>query len=160
MTIGTMNKSPGEPLLKRLTRSQFEGLIPHAGRMCLIDSVEFWNADSITCLSTRYQDKSNPLRSQDGLSSLHLLEYGAQAMAIHGGLLNSLATRGMLAALRNVQLYIDTTEEITGPITIKAIAKANSSHAAVYNFQVLDTNNSVLVEASATVINQFNDSSV
>lgn len=75
-------------------------------------------------------------------------------MAIHGGLLNSSATGGVLAALRNVKLYIDSTEGMGGPIRITAVAKANSAHAAVYNFQVSDMDDTVLVEARATVINQ------
>ncbi|MGH8553666.1 MAG: hypothetical protein ACRERS_10260, partial [Methylococcales bacterium] len=129
-------------------------LIPHSGRMCLIDSVEFWDERSIVCLSGTHLNQSNPLRTNGELSSIHLLEYGAQAMAIHGGLLNGSATRGMLAALRNVRLYVERADNLSAWIRIAAIAEANSAHAAIYNFEVSDLDGSVLVEARATVINQ------
>lgn len=137
-----------------LSRAQFEPLIPHSGRMCLIDSVEFWDDRSIYCLSGTHRDPGNPLRMNGALSSIHLLEYGAQAMAIHGGLLNSAATRGMLAALRDVRLYVDTAETLGAQIRITAIAAATSDHAAVYRFEVAELDGSRLVEARATVINR------
>jgi predicted hotdog family 3-hydroxylacyl-ACP dehydratase len=121
--------------------------------MCLIDSVEFWDEHSIECLSRTHLDRLNPLRTNGELSSIQLLEYGAQAMALHGGLLNCSASRGRLAAFRNVQLYVDTLENPSGSIRITAIAEGNSSNTAVYRFEVSDQNGSVLVAARATVIN-------
>ncbi|MGH8550189.1 MAG: hypothetical protein ACRERU_16620 [Methylococcales bacterium] len=138
----------------RLNRAQFEALIPHSGRMCLIDSVEFWDDRSIYCLSGTHRQQSNPLRTRGELSSIHLLEYGVQAMAIHGALLNSSATRGMLAALRNVRLYIESAETLSAPIRITASAVANSAHTAIYHFEVADSDGSLLVEARATAINR------
>lgn len=155
MITGKMNSSVfPDSLHSRLSRTQFEVLIPHSGRMCLIDTVEFWDDRSIYCLTGSHRQPSNPLRTNGELSSIHLLEYGAQAMAIHGGLLNSSATRGMLAALRNVRLHVETAETLSPQIRITAIAVANSPHAAVYNFEVAELDGSVLVEARATVINR------
>ncbi len=155
MITGKMDRSAGSEFPgSRLTRVQFEALIPHSGRMCLIDSVEFWDERSIVCLSGTHLKKSNPLRTDGELSSIHLLEYGAQAMAIHGGLLNSSATRSVLAALRNVRLYVERADNLSARIRITAIAQANSAHVALYNFKVSELDGSVLVEARATVINQ------
>lgn len=137
-----------------LSRAQFEALIPHSGGMCLIDWVEFWDERSIYCTSKTHLKKSNPLRARGELYSIHLLEYGAQAMAIHGGLLRGPATAGMLAALRNVRLYVDRADHINAPIRITATAVANSADTAIYNFEVSELNGSVLIEARATVINR------
>lgn len=137
-----------------LTRTQFEHLIPHAGGMCLIDLVEFWTNGSIYCLSRSHLNKSNPLRTNGELSSIHLLEYGAQAMAIHGGLLNRTASKGMLASFRNVQFNIDTVDTLTDPIRITAIAEANTGYAAAYRFEISELDSRILVEARATVVSQ------
>ncbi|MGH8474332.1 MAG: hypothetical protein ACRERS_10555 [Methylococcales bacterium] len=155
MITGKKNSEAIIPVVAtRLTRAQFQALIPHSGPMCLIDSVESWDEHSIVCLSGTHSNPSNPLRSNGELSSMHLIEYGAQAMAIHAGLLHSSAARGVLAALRNVRLYVDCAEHLSDQIQITAIVEAISDPVAVYNFEVSELGGPVLVEARATVINQ------
>jgi predicted hotdog family 3-hydroxylacyl-ACP dehydratase len=155
MIIGKTNKTAVPAGLRsRLSRSQFASLIPHSGRMCLIDSVEFWDDGSIDCLSGTHRDRSNPLRRNGELSVVHLLEYGAQAMAIHGGLLNGRAAPGMLAALRNVRLYIETAESLGALLRITAFTQAGVPNIAIYDFEVAEIDGRVLVEASATVVNR------
>ncbi len=122
--------------------------------MCLIDSVEYWDERSIDCLSGTHLEQSNPLRASGELSSIHLLEYGAQAVAIHGGLLNGLTTRGWLAAFRNVRLYVDTADHLAGRIRITAVAVAASAPTAIYHFTVSELDGAILAEARVTVIHQ------
>ncbi len=73
-------------------RQELEALIPHAGAMCLLDTVQNWDDRQIHCRSETHRNVANPLRFEGRLSALHLAEYGAQAMAIHGGLLCLLYT--------------------------------------------------------------------
>lgn len=120
--------------------------------MCLIDAVEFWDSHRIECLATSHLDEKNPLRAGGELGSIHLLEYGAQAMAIHNGLLKRCSTRGVLAALRNVRLYVDRLESLKDPLRISAIAEGNSFNTAVYGFEVRAFEGTLLVAARATVI--------
>ena len=136
-----------------LNKKQIERLIPHAGNMCLIDRVESWGADSIRCASNTHLDANNPLRLDGKLSSIHLLEYGAQAMAIHGGLLKQAATPGFLAAIRNVKIYIDSLDNIDSPIKINAIAEIKTDNGVIYHFNITDTDENPLLTARATVIN-------
>ena len=70
-----------------LAHAELEALIPHAGGMCLLDTVESWDAETIHCRSLSHLRADNPLREKGRLAALHLAEYGAQAMAVHGGLL-------------------------------------------------------------------------
>ena len=68
----------------QLTPSQ---LIPHAGSMCLLEQVVSWDQQGVVCSTQSHKSLANPLRSSDQLSAVHAVEYGAQAVAVHGGLL-------------------------------------------------------------------------
>ncbi len=137
---------------KRLNKAQFAHLIPHVGNMILIDTVDFWADKQIICRSRTHLDPANPLRLNNTLSSMHLIEYGAQAMAIHGGLLSGKSSPGFLAAARNVHFYIDDLSEITGDILINAHAELKLQNGAVYALSISDTQQRPLLDASATVI--------
>ena len=69
-----------------IDRARILQLVPHQGDMCLWDAVDAWDGDSIRLRSATHHDPAHPLRSGDRLRALHLCEYGAQAMAVHGGL--------------------------------------------------------------------------
>lgn len=116
-------------------------LVPQALRMCLLDAVEAWDDTSIRCTTRSHRDSLNPLRSEDQLSALHLCEYGAQAMAAHGGLLarrdrDAAAAPGMLAALRDVEFAVDRVDDIEGPLTVLARKKVAGDTGCLYDFQV------------------------
>lgn len=69
-----------------LSRERIERLLPHRGAMCLLDEVIEWAPRSIRCAASSHRDPANPLRGPLGLSSMAGIEYGAQAMALHGAL--------------------------------------------------------------------------
>ncbi len=132
-------------------------LIPHAGSMCLLEGVLDWNAGEIRCSALSHTDPANPLRSNAGLASVHLLEYGAQAMAVHGGLLaRESGTRvlpGYLAALRDVVLQQEFIDHITAPLTIHAQMIATLADSFMYRFSVI-AGDTELACARATVISR------
>ena len=74
--------------------------------MCLLDEIVAWDENAIHARSRSHQRTDNPLRSDDCLRAVHLCEYGAQAMAVHGGLLaraaGGSAAPGFLVSLRAV----------------------------------------------------------
>lgn len=116
-------------------------LIPHAGRMCLLDAVHAWDEQSIHCITCSHRDPHNPLRSHGRLAALHLCEYGAQAMAVHGGLLarrehGGKAVPGMLAALREVAFAVDRIDDIDGPLTVFARKMIAGPAGWLYAFEV------------------------
>ena len=139
---------------KKLNKTQIEQLIPHRGSMVLIDSVEYWEATKIQCSSNSHRLANNPLRLNGKLSAVHLLEYGAQAMAIHGGLLVESAQPGFLAAIRNVHFYTDSLDGIDSIITITATAELKNENGVIYKFNITDANQNLLLEARATVIHK------
>jgi predicted hotdog family 3-hydroxylacyl-ACP dehydratase len=97
-------------------------LIPHRDAMCLLDRVLEWDADHAVLAARSHRFADNPLRSGGRLRALHLCEYGAQAMAVHGGLAararGSRAQPGLLVSLREVTLHRQYLDDLTGELTI------------------------------------------
>ncbi len=133
-------------------QAQFAHLIPHAGTMMLIDQVSSWDTHNIHCISHTYLDNDNPLRLHNSLSAMHLIEYGAQTMAIHGGLLEGKSSPGFLAAVRGAHFHIDTLDTLAGELHITAKAELKIENGAVYSFRITDNQGILLLDARATVI--------
>ena len=137
---------------KTLTQAQFAHLIPHAGSMMLIDQVDSWNNKQINCITRSHLASDNPLRLNNSLSIMHLIEYGAQTMAIHGGLLSGKSSPGFLAAVRGAHFHIVTLDSITSSLHIEACAELKIENGAVYSFRITDAQDTLLLDARATVI--------
>jgi predicted hotdog family 3-hydroxylacyl-ACP dehydratase len=87
-------------------------LVPHAGEMCLLTRIVNVGERDIECVTDSHRSASNPLRRDGSLAAFHLAEYGAQAMAAHGGLKDPRAKErgGMLVSIRDlVRPSIDWT---------------------------------------------------
>ena len=108
-----------------IDKSEIRTLIPHAGSMCLLDQVQTWDDQSITCLSNTHHDTTNPLRRGGRLSAIHAFEYGAQAIAVHGGLraraAGETAGSGYLAALRDGHLHLQWLDDLRAPLQVHAV---------------------------------------
>ncbi len=137
---------------KPINQTQFAHLIPHAGSMMLIDQVDSWTDKQINCSTQSHLASDNPLRLNNSLSAMHLIEYGAQSMAIHGGLLSGKSSPGFLAAVRGAHFHIDNLDTITSPLHIEANAELKIENGAVYAFRITDSHNFLLLDARATVI--------
>jgi predicted hotdog family 3-hydroxylacyl-ACP dehydratase len=122
-------------------RAELMSLIPHQGSMCLLDGVLEWDDTRIRCVTGSHRDQANPLRRAGTLSSVHALEYGAQAMAAHGGLLarragNRLAG-GFLAAARDVRLNVARLDEVAQPLIVEAERMLADGGNLIYCFRLL-----------------------
>ncbi len=146
MITGKMN------LNQTLSQATFKNLMPHSELMLLIDRVESWTQEQIITRSCSHQNPDNPLRLAGVLSSLHLIEYGAQTMAIHCGLLTGKAPLGFLAAVKEASFYINSLDDVKSELIIKATSQLQSPKGAVYQFSVNDGDNQLLLTAQATVI--------
>ena len=135
-----------------LNKHDIAKLLPHSGSMCLIDQVIDWDEQHICCSSRSHLEHSNPLIEDGELSTIHLLEYGAQVIAIHGGLLSQKTVPGFLAAIRNARIHCHKLQEIHQELTINATAIGLTSDGAIYEFQISSAMD-MLIEARATIIN-------
>jgi predicted hotdog family 3-hydroxylacyl-ACP dehydratase len=146
MIIGKMNSD------KALEQSEFKHLVPHTGTMLLIDQVLNWDSHHITTRCVSHQNPDNPLRLNGQLSAVHLIEYGAQTMAVHCGLLTGCSHPGFLAAVRAAHFYIDELDSVKDALIIQATAELQLPNGAVYQFLVSDSENTLLLDARATVV--------
>lgn len=94
---------------KTLNHDEIAARIPHAGSMCLLDAVQSWDAISIDCTATSHTSMNHPLRVQEILPALTLVEYAAQAMAVQSSLLRASSdggpAQGRLVSVRQVELF-------------------------------------------------------
>lgn len=119
-------------------------LVPHAGRMALLDTLQAWDATTIRCTATGHTAPDHPLRSAGGLLAPAAIEYAAQAAALHGGLTaaasgsaNGAGVRGgMLASARSVQFHRWRLDELAGPLTITAERQAGDARQWLYVFTI------------------------
>ena len=130
-------------------------LIPHQGTMCLLERVVDWNDARITLESSSHRSHSNPLRANGRLRAIHLCEYGAQAMAVHGALRSQGSDDrpkpGMLVSLRNVKLQVDYIEDLEGDLMIEAECLQSMADSLQYTFRVTHRD-ALLAEGRAMVI--------
>lgn len=124
-----------------LPRSEFEQLIPHAGRMCLLDAVADWDDTHVHAVSESHRDPHNPLRSEGRLHAVHLAEYGAQAAAVHGALRaralsDAKARPGMLVAMRDVQLHVEFIDDLPESLHVHAECLYADDAGTQYAFRV------------------------
>jgi predicted hotdog family 3-hydroxylacyl-ACP dehydratase len=140
-----------------IDRAGILAVIPHQGAMCLWDAVVGWDAQSIRLRTDTHRDPANPLRSADRLHAVHLCEYGAQAMAVHGGLLarerGTRAAAGMLVALRGVALHCARIDELPGPLDCEAQALVVGDSGQQYTFRITHAG-VLLAEGRAAVMLQ------
>jgi predicted hotdog family 3-hydroxylacyl-ACP dehydratase len=115
-------------------REQIEPLLPHSGVMLLIDEVTGFDDHGVVCLSRRHRDHANPLRRAGRLSSLHAVEFAAQAAAIHGGLMSQGGTAPLraLAAIRRACFHRARLDDLEGDLTVEARVVLLDAHAAIY----------------------------
>ncbi|GAA5068235.1 phosphotransferase [Lysobacter panacisoli] len=123
-----------------LSRDAILSLVPHAGAMCLWDEVVDWDADTIRLRAHNHRDPAHPLRHRDRLHGVHLCEYGAQAMAVHGGLLARDAGEamkpGMLVALRAVEIAVARIDDLSDALEVEAHRLLAGDAGSQYRFSI------------------------
>ena len=123
-----------------LDKSDWGHLIPHQGTMCLLDSVVPWTPDSIHARTDSHRRADNPLRSDGVLRAVHLCEYGAQSMAVHGALIareaGLAASPGFLVSLRGVSLAVARIDELDGSLDVFGERLLGSETGWQYAFRI------------------------
>jgi predicted hotdog family 3-hydroxylacyl-ACP dehydratase len=129
--------------------------IPHQGNMCLLDRVEAWNDDVISCRAVSHHQNANPLRTHGQLAAVCGIEYAAQAMAVHGALLapqeSTTVKFGYLVSVRGAQLYVPRLDDIGAELEIEASCITRSENNLLYQFSIRAAGK-LLLEGRATVI--------
>ena len=138
-----------------MSRSEIAGLIPHAGAMCLLEGVVQWDDRHIRCVSSTHRSTDNPLQTDGRLPAVCGVEYAAQAMAVHGGLIGKTAGRprtGYLASLRDVTCLRDRLDDLAGELVVDAELLAGDGDRVVYRFVLWVGDIEVLSGQAAVVL--------
>ena len=94
-------------------------------------------------ITSKWVGRGNPLNENGLLPTVALVEYGAQAAAIHSALLveNALTDDGkhkngpaFLGAVRELKLMTSTVEMLDQPLEIRAHSELFSDNGAIYAF--------------------------
>lgn len=132
-------------------RAAIAALIPHSGAMCLLERVLCWDQHGIDCEALSHRAADNPLRSDGALPVSAGIEYAAQAMAVHGGLLAAGAPqRGYLAVLTEVQWRVQRLDTCGAALLVRARREAVMAGGTAYAFSVAE-GAQVLLEGRALV---------
>ena len=132
-----------------LQHADIASRIPHQHSMCLLDRVTAWDNLQIHCEATSHRSPTNPLRAHGRLGASCGIEYAAQAMALHGALVDERpgesnavdrtpARGGYLVSVRSVTLCVEQLDTILGPLTINAERLSGDAGTVLYGFTVLD----------------------
>ena len=114
-------------------------LLPHAGRMRLIDRVVSCDGERIVCEADSHRAPDHPLAIDGKLAAACGLEYGAQAMAIHGALAAGRRERprlGYLAAAHELIWQVERLDTLDAPLTIEAEREFGSDNRVSYAFTI------------------------
>src|SRR4051812_14884331 len=135
-------------------KPEIANLIPHSGTMCLLDSVRSWDSTTIVFTASSHRDAHHPLASGGYLNSVCGIEYAAQAMAVHGGLIATGGKRpaiGYLASLRNVACHTPRLDLLPGDLEISATKLAGDATGTVYAF-IVQSETATILEGRAPVV--------
>jgi len=123
--------------------------------MCLLERVEVWDDDTILCSTHSHKDLNNPLRKGGRLSAIHGLEYGAQAMALHGALLakrEEIPFRGAyVAAVHDLRLLAARLDTLPHRLRVEARRLLTVPGGVVYHV-IIDSGGRPVVTARVTVM--------
>jgi predicted hotdog family 3-hydroxylacyl-ACP dehydratase len=138
-----------------LGRSEIAALIPHAGAMCLLDTVRFWDIATIVCTASSHRDAGNPLAIDGAMDALCGIEYAAQAMAVHGALTAAAGRRptaGYLASVRQVMCLTVRLDQLADDLEVTATRLAGDHVTALYAFSLRTGGVPVLTGRAAVVL--------
>lgn len=131
-----------------MSKAELCRLIPHEGAMCLLDAVEEWDETHITCRAGSHRHIGNPLRHGNRLEAICGLEYAAQAMAVHVGILNkktaNQAVVGYLGAVRDLSLHASFLDDVKTDLIIDATRLIGDANTFIYTFRVAAENHELL----------------
>ena len=141
----------------QVTKEDIGRLLPHGQAMCLLDAVDAWDDTTIRCRTATHRHHQNPLRFRGRLTMSAGLEYAAQAMGTHVGLLSrgprTEAPVGYVGSVRDVVFSVSHLDDLAGDLTIEASRMVEGADSYMYRFTV-SHHGSALIEGRAAIFIQ------
>ena len=121
--------------------------------MCLLERIVEWDDSRIVLETTTHRSPDNPLRANQKLRAIHLCEYGAQAMAVHGALKSAgRSPSGMLVSLRSATFTRDYVDDLPGALRVEAVCLQASESSQQYSFRVSHADEVIAAGRAAVVL--------
>ena len=122
--------------------------------MRLLDTVEVWDETTIRCRTATHRDPNHPLRSRGRLSVSMGLEYAAQAMGVHVGLLDrdrqTAGRIGYVGSVRDVIFGVERLDDTVSDLIVEATRLAEGDQSYMYRFTLL-LDNRAIIEGRASI---------
>lgn len=122
--------------------------------MRLLDRVEAWDETTIRCRTATHRDPNHPLRSRGRLSVSVGLEYAAQAMGVHVGLLDrdrqTAGRIGYVGSVRDVTFGVERLDDTVSDLIVEATRLAEGDQSYMYRFTVL-LDSRAIIEGRASI---------
>ena len=120
--------------------------------MCLLEQVIRWDARAIECRSRSHCSPDNPLRHGGRIGAICGVEYGLQAMAVHGGLVAAASQPiAYLVGIGDVRLSIGFLDELGPEIVVHADLEHALADAQSYSFALSGLDRAPAVRGRATI---------
>ena len=143
---------------RRLTKAGSPRAFRTAAR-CACYTVLAWDDAHIHCTATSHRDPANPLRAHGRLAAVCGVEYAAQAMAVHGALLDvaheiaqARPRAGFLASVRGVEAHVARLDTFDAPLDIEAERISCDGNNVLYRFTVRCAERTLLTGRAAVVL--------
>src|SRR5687768_14374521 len=121
-------------------KDEIARLLPHGDSMCLLDAVESWDEKTISCRASTHREERNPLRVRGRLMVSAGLEYAAQAIGTHVGLVNggrrSENQIGFVGSVRDVIFSVDRLDDLAHDLIVEAVRLLDGEGSYMYRFLV------------------------
>jgi predicted hotdog family 3-hydroxylacyl-ACP dehydratase len=116
--------------------------------MRLLDAVDHWDASSIRCRTRSHRDPQHPLLHHDRLSAIAGLEYAAQAIGVHAGLLRgdrqTEGAIGYVGGVRDVVFQAERLDDIQTDLIVEAMPLFEGGDSYLYEFTITADERAVL----------------
>jgi predicted hotdog family 3-hydroxylacyl-ACP dehydratase len=130
-------------------------LIPHQANMCLLERILEWDDERIRLAASSHRSPAHPLRDDGRLRAVHLCEYGAQAMAVHGALKarahGGKPEPGVLVSLRAVTFHRDFIDDLPHDLHVEAHCLQATAASLQYQFRITH-GDELIAEGRAAVV--------
>ena len=121
----------------------------------MLERIVEWDDQRIRLTASSHRSRTHPLRFLNRLRAIHLCEYGAQAMAVHGALKarahGSAAQPGMLVSLRAVTFHRDYIEDLPQDLVVEAQCLQATAMSLQYQFRITH-DDELIAEGRAAVV--------
>ena len=117
-----------------MDRARIAALIPHGDAMCMLDEIIAWDETGLHGRSHTFATGANPLFENGQLDTVLLIEYGAQAAAVHAALLHSTlgeSRPAYIGAIKDVELFTTMADNSTA-LDLHLQCLLSSNQGAIY----------------------------